>query len=434
MNDDVYENERKTIMYEKRILRKIAALQQTHEDISNIKEEIFNIKQNTSSLPYEYITKYLDLNVDSQTNEENLIKKTIDISDILSTYFFSNQNSIQFLHSSFKEYLLAEFIIESILDNRIHRINFIDPSSETLSFLEDLFKIIYLSRNTEDENNDFIELFLSSFNLTLDRHSIFETILKNSENYFKRSGFFIDKEHDVNILLNKSNSFESKSSELDINFENNFENLWIKYPIHDYNIIVHFYTKMILLSCLSILYNLQNYKDLEINSSKVFFDNIFIPIAITFVPPNLKRLRNLNLSNLPFSNLDLSGLDFSNCNLSKTDLMDSNLSGSNLSHTYLFGTIFSNANLKNSNFQNALIFTDLSSDNNLKTVDFTGSITNNKRLIQRLKTYGIPDKDQPTFVNSPSEIRDTLLKMSYSQKNIDLILSHISSQTNPDSA
>ena len=241
------------------------------------------------------------------------------------------------------------------------------------------------------------------------------SILLNFEYYSKVQGFIYStlRNSSFYYLHDKtgykfftfSNIFKIKNN----NKNNNLFYLLISSP----------YSKLIR----EIGYNLQNYIDLDINSPKDVSGKFFIPMILDFTSHTFKRLRNLNLSGFSFSNLDLSGINFSNCNLCITNFMRCNLSNSNLSHTYLFGTIFVDADLKNSNFQNALIFTDLSLANNLDTVDFRGSITNNKTLIKKLNTYGIPHKNQPKFVNSESELKNTLLKMSFSQKHIDRIIS-----------
>jgi hypothetical protein len=118
------------------------------------------------------VSKYLE-GIDDKTIEKiddqdgnKMINKTIvSLSTILSTYFFSTaeytEERIEFLHKSFSEYLIAEYYIESILDERLYRLNIGIASSETISFLDDLLKLISLISKNEIKNNEFVEGFLN---------------------------------------------------------------------------------------------------------------------------------------------------------------------------------------------------------------------------------------------------------------------------------
>jgi hypothetical protein len=63
---------------------------------------------------------------------------------------------IDFIHKTFKEYLLAEYYIESLLNHKPYRLNIGTPSKETVDFL-DWLEIINVKNNNPIEAQKIIE-------------------------------------------------------------------------------------------------------------------------------------------------------------------------------------------------------------------------------------------------------------------------------------
>ena len=110
---------------EKRILRKIAALRQMHESLT--RNMIISELEN-------YGISY----------KEVALKDVLD--PILTSYFYLQgpafDMSVDFIHKSFREYFLAEYYLESILNYKGHYLNVGIPSPETLSFLDGLLELL----------------------------------------------------------------------------------------------------------------------------------------------------------------------------------------------------------------------------------------------------------------------------------------------------
>ena len=65
---------------------------------------------------------------------------------------------IEFIHTSFKDYLLAEYYIESILENKIYKLNIGTPSEESILFVSGLVDLL----NSKDSH---IEAFITDIGL-----------------------------------------------------------------------------------------------------------------------------------------------------------------------------------------------------------------------------------------------------------------------------
>jgi hypothetical protein len=122
---------------EKRALRRIAVLKQIYGN----------------ELTEDTVKKVLHIRMLSNKNKDSDdggLTDTFDIEPIISSYFYlANKTKgkiIDFMHSSFKEYLLAEYYIESLLNDKIQNIGI--PSEVTIQFLEGLVKIL----NSEDRD------------------------------------------------------------------------------------------------------------------------------------------------------------------------------------------------------------------------------------------------------------------------------------------
>jgi hypothetical protein len=103
---------------------------------------------------------YYGLDYANLSSEE---RKEIFDPVLISYFYLSGQKkrdkTIDFIHKSFKEHLLAEYYIESVLDysNR-HYLNVGMPSDQTIQHLTGLLEIV----NNEDENQEQIDSFIIS--------------------------------------------------------------------------------------------------------------------------------------------------------------------------------------------------------------------------------------------------------------------------------
>lgn len=86
------------------------------------------------------------------------------LAPILSSYFHLTSSApyakIDFIHESFKEYLLAEYYIKSLLLDKPYRLHVGIPSEETVLFLDGLLRFIDESRSPL---NLPVKVFLESF-------------------------------------------------------------------------------------------------------------------------------------------------------------------------------------------------------------------------------------------------------------------------------
>jgi hypothetical protein len=312
--------ERRKILYEKRALRKIAALTLTEESARKIQFNFAKHGVNTStdaSIGFQetgvvgvssgLVARYLEDTDNSRNAQDNTINNTIKFSTILSTYFFStsesNEKTIEFLHKSFKEYLVAEYYIESLLDGKLHYLSIGYPSYEILSFFEDLLKISY-SISKIEENNDFIEPFLNSFTFIGNSNLFYKRIIDNCNVLIKKPLIVINKEiKDVTTFRETNAQLDFVGQTLNIRFEENFEGLWEKYMITEVSILLSWISRWIALYCVSTLIFLKGQRGQNLSSP--LFDT-FIRISSGIMQSsNLKRLKNLNLSKADLVAADL---------------------------------------------------------------------------------------------------------------------------------
>lgn len=117
------------IVKEKWIMRKIAALK-------TIFEEVYE----------EDLPKLLQIFIEEE-QLEIINLQNIKLHVVLRSYLKLNEksnykHSVDFLHKSFQEYLLAEYYIESILYNKGFRLNIGQPSEVTVEFLSSFLSMI----------------------------------------------------------------------------------------------------------------------------------------------------------------------------------------------------------------------------------------------------------------------------------------------------
>lgn len=127
-----------------RILRKIAALRQMHGLL-------------TKSMIIRGLENY------GISYHERTLKDVLD--PILTSYFYLQSTTaldmpMDFIHKSFGEYFLAEYYLESILNNKGYYLNVGIPSQETISFLDGLLEL--LSENKNENLKEYANILTKS--------------------------------------------------------------------------------------------------------------------------------------------------------------------------------------------------------------------------------------------------------------------------------
>ncbi len=325
-----------SIYYEKWILRKLALLKSVSPNIS-LDQMLKCLQDFALNEDSEDLKKYL---TDSNLDLKNKIKPIID------SYFKSGQNneSIEFLHQSFQEYLLAEYYIECVLMDKRDRLRMPIPSEVTVNFFESLLDLIRLSFDidkgsvitnhvTKVLNSTFFDIKNQTFDTTL--------LVMHARKLFKESAV---------ELQNNSNTIETKK--LLENDSPHFDNL---VPV---------------IISLFIYNKLSEYANLGENSGDRLkgFREMFSNPDFSRIPDRLKQFADLDLSYLNLQNVivsrsnfsssnlaytNLSNSDLSDCNLLNSNLTFSNLTNANLSRSKMIYANLSNANLSNANLSNA---------------------------------------------------------------------------------
>jgi hypothetical protein len=145
-----YDKSSGEIANEKWIMRKIAALKNISEDVY---EEDLPCK--LGPLIEDEQKEYIEPFIEGKQKKSSSSEKSM-LSTILTSYFkldekSNGKHSVDFLHKSFQEYLLAEYYIESILHNKGYRLNVGQPSDVTIDFLSSLLSMIKDSHKKEYE-------------------------------------------------------------------------------------------------------------------------------------------------------------------------------------------------------------------------------------------------------------------------------------------
>jgi len=320
---------------EKSILRKIAALSQIHN------------RNLTKSTVIEGLKNY------GIIYDEKMIKEVLE--HILTSYFYlrstsASDMSIDFIHKSFGEYLLAEYYIESIFEDKVYCLSVGIPSQETIEFLDGLLELLNkkessnhfsnLVRLNKESSNHFSNLVESLGISQLTQHQIsISDFIERVRKFFEEEQiiFQMDSFSETNKIVWKSVKFPAAK----------YGELWIHRWISHY---------------------ISNKLAEEASPKETLVE--LIQATSHTVPSYLRRLvkADLSSSDLPFVNLayaDLSRADLSHANLSGTNLSHANLAYANLSGATLFANLsyaniaFANltyANLSDANLSGANLF------------------------------------------------------------------------------
>jgi hypothetical protein len=286
---------------EKRILRKIAALRRMHYP---------NIL--TKSMVIEGLKNY------GIRYDEKSLKDVLE--PILTSYFYLQSRSsldlsIDFIHKSFGEYLLAEYYIESILvdGEKVHYLSVGVPTPETVQFLDAILELL----NTENENvKEHVNILIKSL-VTESKQELSQSIVKTTL-----------IEHAQRLYEDEQIIFQTESFQQ----QNKIWNI-AKFPVSKYHELwIHRWLLLFVLNKLAP----------EKISNKKMLEELIQETSHT-MPFYLKRMAKLDLSFAKLSSTDLSFANLSFADLSFADLSSANLSSANLYNANLSGAELKNA-------------------------------------------------------------------------------------------
>ena len=288
---------------------------------------------------------------------------------LITTYIHPKE--YVFIHKSFQEYLIAEYLFTSFLEGKKYRLN-LSVSRETIEFLKGLVEIFVddLKNNRMDELKEIIAIAENSDNeimfnkLTKEMHSdnikiLLEKLADRAYNwvfdervYFK--GYKAKKIHDV------------------VELEADLSLLWIERWI-----------------------------------------SLIIGKRLTDRFGKLKREEKKMLAKL---------IRFSQVESFLKDLANMDLSGANLSSAYLIDVNLIWADLSGANLSGAVIISYYKSnykDTKVKEADFENAIINNEKLVEYLRKNGAINV--PDAITDKNEIVRILKERSYPQHIINYV-------------
>jgi uncharacterized protein YjbI with pentapeptide repeats len=331
------------IQYEKWILRKIAALKAIYkenltDDIIKEKIEIFAKGEDNEKLQ-RHVIRQNKQNTDGQyVKKEDIDEKEYLVEPILSSYFRYNESSnrhIDFLHKSFEEYLLAEYIVECIVRDKWYRLEVGIPSNVTITLLGSLLDILKSNTSQQQDKlqNNIYNSMIFGTKATITNTTNFQTIItERSEKIFKSN---------KNIVINENlqqNELKPEDNEIWRYFYFDSE----RYKQSKFYLTI----VLFILKKLSPKINPSNLKE--------FMENIDwskINLALKYFPEIV--ISHANLSKVDFSFANLSDANLSDANLYKANLYKANLYKANLSDAYLSDAYLSDANLSKAKLSKA---------------------------------------------------------------------------------
>jgi uncharacterized protein YjbI with pentapeptide repeats len=331
---------RNLYLNEKKTLRRIAALKQ-----------IYGEKLTWERLAEE-LRKFTSAN------------SIADLQPTHVSYFFYLRTTIKgkildFVHNTFKEYLLAEYYLESLLENKIHRLNTRTPSKETIVFFDGLIDILL------EVGDDAVEKYIDQDEISLLKSFDYYEGLSSAIRKLRETASKSFEEE--NIIFFDTNSNPKRDEET--------ENIWKYVNISGTDYKYSWIHKWIL------LYTLKKLKpDEEPNKEKL---EQLVIYSSNVVPHYLKNLRGIDLSYTELSGAKLSNTWLTNSNLEHANLLGANLSAAELSGANLraarlvganlFGAWLFNADLTYANLWNAILSAAKLSGANLSSTNLSGA-------------------------------------------------------------
>jgi uncharacterized protein YjbI with pentapeptide repeats len=345
-----------------------------------------------------------DLNLEEIKRLAKVDRVNADLEPILTSYFYlrtGNQGGrvIEFVHETFKEYLLAEYYIESLLEDRTYRLSIGTPSWETIEFLYGLLELLKRTRdngnnNDNEHNNINIEKYLvsdetsllASFNRQNRREEAINQLISSATTCVESEDIFCSGAKDITETL--ENWVRVKI------FDDDFANLWMYRWISlailktlDYSKNIN-KEKLVRLITFSggnwIPYNVKNLRNMDLLGANLWHANL--------QGANLSQAKLLNanlwqadlsrtkLLNANLSHANLWHGDLSLANLGHSELSHANLLGANLSQAKLLNANLSHANLSNANLWHANLSNADLSNANLSHANLLGAILSNANL------------------------------------------------------
>lgn len=270
----------------------------------------------------------------------------VKIEHFLNSYFAidSDNDELEFIHPSFQDYFLAEYILESVKKGKLQFQTLKMPSSDTIEFLVGWLQLIDCERL---ETNEYLNNRFSDFKI--------RTLEGIPEKVEEIQPLLVNKCYELLTIRHFPVSLLGTGEKLDKIQTTEYGVFWIPKWIAMI-ILIHFGKRPYPAEAASILKHASD-----------MFD------------PTFKKFKNIDLSDQDLLGVDLGGADLTGANLSR-----SNMKGSNLSNTILTGTKFEDADLERTNFSDAKIIgthfngADLSNSNfdgsSLSCVNFSDSI------------------------------------------------------------
>jgi uncharacterized protein YjbI with pentapeptide repeats len=289
---------------------------------------------------------------------ENLLSVDLSaIQKILTSYFYAQDRNtndeeiiIDFVHQTFKEYLLAEYYFECLLnEHKVEEMNIGIPSEATTEFLGGLIEL--LNTNDDDRVKKFVEYveenvtLLNSFEYKKGLASAKQQIINNALNYIKAEATpsFSTYEPGRQIGLLQPLDYTSR---------------WIN--------------KWISLYVLNILIPKQ-YSSLINDKRKL---GNLLRFTSKEIPDHLKKLKEIDLSNEDLGGAKLSGADMSGSILNYTKFGCTNLSNAKLENAKMTYADLSGADLSGADLSGA----DLSGADLSGAIILKAKITNEAQL------------------------------------------------------
>ncbi len=338
---------------EKKILRKIAALRQINPEGQGL----------------------------SKSKIEDDLKKfeeQFDLSNlkyVLQSYFYfsrtvQNQIEFDFVHRTFKEYLLAEYYIESLLEDKRYRLNTKMPSQETMYFVNGLLDLLDIANNRKDE---YIDKYMFQE----------DTSLLSSLDYKDKPDAAIDR-----LIAIASKSVNDERIVFFNVDDNPKENIWREAKIATADFRYLWMHRWISLYVLNKLLPKKEQKEKMLDKLKLarlitYSSNLITPSIRNLVGVNLSQqnLEGADLEGADLEGADLEGANLTNCDLSNANLYDANLQTTDLSNSKLFRTNLERADLRSAILANANLVGSYLIDASLKDTVFRDALLVNSHFL-----------------------------------------------------
>jgi hypothetical protein len=249
---------------EKQILRKIAAITQAHNYDNLTKDMIIQELENYQiHFDEETLQKGLEPILDCYLHEMNDADKNI---------------SVEFIDTSFRDYLVSEYYIESIFEGKPYYLSQGIPTKEVLEFLDGLLELF----NTQEKDKD-LEIFLKSL------HSYNEKIRELSNLYNENIRELSIQDVKAKLLENSRSFFRDEEIIHRAYAQSNYrDKIWYvsKFPYIRYGeLSIHRWLS------LYTLIRLDPQTEFDTKSLERL-----IKSTSHNIPPHLKKLRKINLS------------------------------------------------------------------------------------------------------------------------------------------